>query len=250
MCGFSIASAERGAHLVAVERAMAGAAMPARALARPGVGMRVRSARSRRSGCRCSRRGRAGSTRWSRRRGSGGSRSLRRRAAPARSGLPSPAAIESPSPAISTSRTWISVTTRWAVPSGSAMSTVAVVGRPCTTRSRISSSHEPANCRGSLDPSSNVQTQLTASAGAAGEHDADAMVAGRQIDFARAVALADLHQPAGAIDAQALDRVARPAAAVALDRKPPLGAEHAVVAPGRRRGAGNRLRCGTGGSGS
>ena len=35
--------AERGAHLVAVKRAMARARVPARALARPGVGMRVRS---------------------------------------------------------------------------------------------------------------------------------------------------------------------------------------------------------------
>ena len=43
MRGFSIASAERGAHLVAVERAMARARVPACALARPGVGMRVRS---------------------------------------------------------------------------------------------------------------------------------------------------------------------------------------------------------------
>ena len=66
-----------------------------------------------------------------------------------------------------------------------------------------------------------------------GEDDADAMVGGRQIDFARAVAVAEFHQPAGAIDAQALDRVARPAAAVAFDREPLLGAEHAVVAPGR-----------------
>ena len=113
------------------------------------------------------------------------------------------------------------------------MSTVAVVGRPCTTRSRISSSQEPVDCRGSLAPSSNVQTQLTASAGAAASTDADAMVAGRQIDLARAVALAEFHQPAGAIDAQALDRVARPAAAVAFDREPLLGPEHAVVAPGR-----------------
>jgi len=65
-----------------------------------------------------------------------------------------------------------------------------------------------------------------------GEHDADAMVAGRQIDFARAVALAEFHQPAGTIDAQAFDRIAGPAAAVALDRKPPLGTQDAVVAPG------------------
>ena len=34
---FSTASAERGAHLIAVERAMAGAAFPARALPRPGL---------------------------------------------------------------------------------------------------------------------------------------------------------------------------------------------------------------------
>src|SRR5262245_49811081 len=39
-CGFSIAS-ERGAHLVAVERAVAGAAEPARALLRPLAGARV-----------------------------------------------------------------------------------------------------------------------------------------------------------------------------------------------------------------
>ena len=58
------------------------------------------------------------------------------------------------------------------------------------------------------------------------------MIAGRQIDLACAVALAEFHQPAGAIDAQALDRIARPAAAVALDGKPPLGTQDAVVAPG------------------
>ena len=66
----------------------------------------------------------------------------------------------------------------------------------------------------------------------AGEHDADAMVVRRQIDFTRAVAIAVFHQPAGAIDAEALDHVACPAAAVGVDGKAALGTENAIVAPG------------------
>jgi hypothetical protein len=58
------------------------------------------------------------------------------------------------------------------------------------------------------------------------------MIGGRQIDLACAVALAEFHQAAGAVDAETLDRVARPAAAVALLGEPLLGAENAVVAPG------------------
>ncbi len=63
----------------------------------------------------------------------------------------------------------------------------------------------------------------------AGEHDADRVVAWREIVLARAVAIAALDQPSAAIDAQALHDVAGPAAAIAADFQPALGAEHAVV---------------------
>ena len=55
------------------------------------------------------------------------------------------------------------------------------------------------------------------------------MVAGRQIEFALAVAIAEFEQLAGAVDAQPLDRVARPAAAVAVARQPALGRQHALA---------------------
>ncbi len=221
--------AERGAHLVAVERAVARAAS---ASARSGAPRRRHAGpipRSRRSGCRCSRRVRAGNTRWSRRRGSGGSRSLRRRAAPA--GRDCLRRRRSSRRARRSARRAPGSRSRRAgrCRPAARCRRVAVVGRPCTTRSRISSSHEPSNCRGSLEPSSNVQTQSDGVRRRRGEHDADAMVAGRQIDLACAVALAEFHQPAGAIDAQPLDRVARPAAAVALD------AQAAARNPARRR---------------
>ena len=53
---------------------------------------------------------------------------------------------------------------------------------------------------------------------------------GTEIGFALAVALAEFQQPAAAVDAQPLDRVARPAAAVARGRQPLLGRQHAVGA--------------------
>ena len=58
------------------------------------------------------------------------------------------------------------------------------------------------------------------------------MVARRQIILLRAVALAGVEQPAGAIGAQPLDRVARPAAAVALALQAILGRQQAVAAVG------------------
>src|SRR6266852_1956172 len=58
----------------------------------------------------------------------------------------------------------------------------------------------------------------------------DAVVARRQIAFALAVALAEFEQLAGTVHAQPLDRVARPAAAVAVARQPALGREHALAA--------------------
>src|SRR5262249_8658327 len=63
-----------------------------------------------------------------------------------------------------------------------------------------------------------------------GEGDADAVIARRQIAFALAVALAEFQQPAGTVDAQPFDRVARPAATVALARQALLGREHATAA--------------------
>ena len=62
------------------------------------------------------------------------------------------------------------------------------------------------------------------------QHDADAMVTRRQIDFAFAVAIAEFQEPAGAVHAQTLDRIACPAAAVGLARQAPLRREHAVAA--------------------
>ena len=62
------------------------------------------------------------------------------------------------------------------------------------------------------------------------ERDADSVVARRQIGFALAVPLAGFQQPARAIDAEPLDDVARPAAAVAVLGQAPLGREHAIAA--------------------
>ena len=63
-----------------------------------------------------------------------------------------------------------------------------------------------------------------------GKHDADAVVARRQIDLAHAVPLADFQQLAGAVDAQSLHRIAGPAAAIGLARQQPLGRQHPVAA--------------------
>ena len=133
-------------------------------------------------------------------------------------------------PAISTSRTWISLTSRCAVPSGKTMSTLAVRGAAVAKAGFTSS----------------LQVALTSRAGAvavieapdaafvrrhrSGEHDADAVIARRQIDFALAVAIAEFQELARTVDAQPLDRVARPAAAVGLARQALLGREHAVAA--------------------
>jgi hypothetical protein len=54
------------------------------------------------------------------------------------------------------------------------------------------------------------------------------VIARRQIGFALAVAVAGFQQLAGAVDAQPLDRVPRPAASVAVAREPPLGGEDPV----------------------
>src|SRR5262249_48628057 len=47
------------------------------------------------------------------------------------------------------------------------------------------------------------------------------------------IALARLQELAGPIDAQALDHLARPAAAISLDRHAALSREHALAAQGR-----------------
>jgi len=56
------------------------------------------------------------------------------------------------------------------------------------------------------------------------------MIAWGKIALALAVAIAEFEQPARAVDAQPIDRVARPAAAVGLARQAPLGREHATAA--------------------
>src|SRR5262249_56320335 len=60
--------------------------------------------------------------------------------------------------------------------------------------------------------------------------DAQGMIAWGKISLALAVAIAEFEQPARAVDAQPIDRVARPAAAVGLARQAPLGREHATAA--------------------
>ena len=103
---------ERGAQLIAVERAVAGPAFPARALARPGRGSgivaRIDLSHDRLPPIAVA----AGAEIFA---GVAAEEAAEAEAfvgeRTARSGLPSPAAIESPMPAISTSRTAISVTT-------------------------------------------------------------------------------------------------------------------------------------------
>ena len=62
-----------------------------------------------------------------------------------------------------------------------------------------------------------------------GEGDADAVLARRKVDFALAIAIAEFQELASPVDAQPLDQVACPAAAVALARQAPLGREHAIA---------------------
>ena len=59
------------------------------------------------------------------------------------------------------------------------------------------------------------------------------MITRREIAFAFAVTLASLDQPAGAVDAQSFDGVARPATAVAVACKAALRRKH-PLAPMRR----------------
>ena len=66
-----------------------------------------------------------------------------------------------------------------------------------------------------------------------GQDDAHPMLARGKIDLALAVPVAELEQPPAAVDAQPLDRVARPAAAVALAGEAALRLQNAVAA--RRR---------------
>ena len=66
----------------------------------------------------------------------------------------------------------------------------------------------------------------------AGQPGHDRMIDRRQIAFLDVVARARLVDAAGEIDAEPVDRVARPAAAVALDRQRLLRSQHAAAAPG------------------
>src|SRR5262249_60639371 len=61
------------------------------------------------------------------------------------------------------------------------------------------------------------------------KRDAHGVIARRQIALAFAIAVAGFQQPAGAVDAQPFDQVARPAAAVALACQTPLGRQHAIA---------------------
>ena len=64
----------------------------------------------------------------------------------------------------------------------------------------------------------------------AGQPDHDRMIDRREIAFLDVVAGAGLADAAGEIDAEPVHRVARPAAAVALDRQRLLGGQHAAAA--------------------
>jgi hypothetical protein len=58
------------------------------------------------------------------------------------------------------------------------------------------------------------------------------MIGRREIAFLDVVAGARLADAAGEVDAEPVDRVARPAAAIALDGQRLLGGQHAAAAPG------------------
>ena len=186
---------------------------------------------------------------YSLRRTAGGSRSRRPTARIARSGLPSPAAMESPMPAISTSRTWISVATRWVLPSRSRMSTAASVGLsegdPQLHFLDAVGLHRTGRAVAVVEaPDAGLERRQHAF-----ERDADPMIARVEIRL------------------RAGRRARRPRSAVRHGRctaVPPCRAPsrgHRSHAPGvvrwqgccrraRRCGGGNRLRCGTGETGS
>ena len=129
---------------------------------------------------------------------------------------------KSPSPAISTSRTSISVT----IALRRAVGQHDVDGRD----RGLAVAHAELHLldAGSVDRPRRAFAVVEAPDAAlvrrqdARRGDPDAVVGGTEIGFALAVALAEFQQPAGAVDAQPLDRVARPAAAVA--RRAPAAA--------------------------
>ncbi len=77
-----------------------------------------------------------------------------------------------------------------------------------------------------------VEIPDTARAGRhhAGQRRADGVIRRRQVRFAHAVALAGFGQPAVAVEAKAIDHVARPSASVVALLKPCLGGQNAVAA--------------------
>ena len=83
----------------------------------------------------------------------------------------------------------------------------------------------------------------------AGQPDHDRMVDRRQIAFLDVVAGAGLADAAGEVDAEPVDDVARPAAAVALQLPAPVRRRECCGRARSRRAAGSRAPRGTGGSG-
>ncbi len=129
---------ERSPHLVAIKRAVTGCAPPASIQSRP-IRRCVAAAagQGRIAGAAALEAETAGPKIFA---GAAGKETAKQKPpssrAIGRSGLPSPAAMESPMPAIRKSRMTISAATRCAVPSGSSTSTVATVVRSRRTRIR------------------------------------------------------------------------------------------------------------------
>ena len=239
---------ERGAHLVAVERAVTGAAHPARTLPRPIAHAHVLAGRDV-AGLVAAEAGPSGPVILA---------AVEAPEAEAVVGQPHGAvgiALAGgdrvlPCRRSSTSRTWISLTRRCAVPSGKTMSTLAVVGRPWRRRAFTSSLQAPFTWRAAPSPSSKRPDATVVGRQSPGEDDADAVIARRKVDFALAVAIAEFQELAGPVDAQPLDQCRAPSRG-RRSRAPAAARPRARHrrAP-RRRGAGNRPRCGTGGTGS
>ena len=109
------------------------------------------------------------------------------------------------------------------------MSTLTIFGRPCGSRTidfLVASALDVPS--GTVAVIEGPDTAFIGGQGA-GQLDADTVIARRSIYLALAIALAEFQKLAGAIDAKPLDRIARPAPAIALARKAALGREHAVA---------------------
>ena len=135
-------------------------------------------------------------------------------------------------PAIRKSCTAISAMMRCAVPSGRPTSTVAMVGAAVAHPDP----HRFVAARGRLAGRGFAVVEIPG-ADRARRHRARSNRGDRMIDRAQvvllfAVAQAGFRQPSGLVDAEIVDHVARPAAAVGGARQPLFGCEDAVAAMG------------------